>query len=459
MKMIGIVVLGWSLVAAASSAFADNIDQQVQREILRQRIPGVSIAVVHKGKIIKEQGYGLANVEHQVKVSPKTIFQSGSVGKQFTAALIVLLARDGKLNLQDPIEKYIDKLPAEWKGITIHQLLTHTSGLDDPYRILDFKKEYSDEALIELEAKVPMLFKPGEKWQYSNMGYHVLGFIANKAGAQFYGDQLRQRIFEPLGMKTRIINERDLIPHRAAGYDLVKREWKNQEWVSPSLNRTADGSLYLTAHDLALWDLALYQNLPLNLGEKTLSWTPVKLNDGSSFNYGYGWFLSDTNGHKNIEHSGSWQGFTTQISRYVDDQLSVIVLTNRSGANPKRIADLIAGEMIPALKIKPAPVIPDVDQQSKPRAKEILQQILAGTIAREIFTDKVAKAIFPDRLNELAEEIKEYGDIVSLELLKYEEKDAKRRFDYRVKLQQETLIYKLGFDAEGKIFVLNIRVE
>lgn len=148
MKILGVFVLGLSLVAAASSAFADNIDQQVQREILRQRIPGVSIAVVHKGKIIKEQGYGLANVEHQVKVSPKTIFQSGSVGKQFTAALIVLLARDGKLNLQDPIEKYIDKLPAEWKGITIHQLLTHTSGLDDPYRILDFKKEYSDETLI-----------------------------------------------------------------------------------------------------------------------------------------------------------------------------------------------------------------------------------------------------------------------------------------------------------------------
>ena len=130
-------------------------------------------------------------------------------------------------------------------------------------------------------------------------------------------------------MQTRIIDERSIIPHRAAGYDLVKREWKNQEWVSPALNRTADGSLYLTAHDLALWDLALYQNFPLKNEEKTLSWTPVKLNNGSTFDYGYGWFLSETNGHKNIEHGGAWQGFTTQISRYVDDHLSVIVLTNR----------------------------------------------------------------------------------------------------------------------------------
>ena len=459
MKILGVFVFGLSLIGVTPPTFADEIDQQVQREMQRQRIPGVGIAIVHKGKIIREQGYGLANVEHQVKVTPQTIFQSGSVGKQFTAALIVLLARDGKLNLQDPIEKHIDKLPAEWKGITIHHLLTHTSGLDDPYRILDLKKEYSDAALVELEATVPMLFKPGEKWQYSNMGYHLLGFIANKAGGQFYGDQLRQRIFEPLGMKSRIINEREIIPHRAAGYDLVKREWKNQEWVSPSLNRTADGSLYLTARDLALWDLALYREVPLSQSEKSLSWTPVKLNDGTTFNYGYGWFLSEANGHKSIEHGGAWQGFTTQISRYVDDQLTVIVLTNRSGANPKRIADAIAGQIIPGLKIKPVPAIPDVDQQSKPRAKEVLQKILAGTIAKEAFTDKVAKAIFPDRLRELADDINEHGNIVSLELLKYEEKEGKRRFDYRVRLQHETVMYRLGFDADGKIFALNLRVE
>jgi CubicO group peptidase (beta-lactamase class C family) len=329
---------------------ADTIDELVLSEMQRQQIPGISIAIVHKGKIIKEKGYGYANLEHQVKVNPQTIFQSGSIGKQFTAALILLLARDAKLNLHDSIDKYLDNLPAEWKSVTIHQLLTHTSGLDDPYRILDFKKIYTDQALIELETTVPMLFKPGEKWLYSNMGYHMLGFIANKVGGQFYGDQLRQRIFEPLGMKTRIIDERTIIPHRAAGYDVVDKEWKNQAWVSPSLNRTADGSLYLTAHDLALWDLALYQDFPLSTQEKNLSWTAVKLNNGTNSNYGYGWFLSETNGRRNIEHGGAWQGFTTQISRYVDDQLCVIVLTNRSQSNPKRIADLIAGEIVPSLK-------------------------------------------------------------------------------------------------------------
>lgn len=355
MKFIPLILTMLVTLFSNHAANADTIDTLVLKEMQRQQIPGVSIAVVHKGKIIKEEGYGLANIEHQVKVSPHTIFQSGSVGKQFTAALILLLARDGKLNLHDSIDKYLDNLPGDWKSITIHQLLSHTSGLDDPYRILDFKKNYSDQALIELETTVPMLFKPGEKWLYSNMGYHMLGFIANKVGGQFYGDQLRQRIFEPLGMKTRVIDERAIIPHRAAGYDVVDKEWKNQAWVSPSLNRTADGSLYLTAHDLALWDLALYQDFPLTSAEKKLSWTPAQLNNGKYSQYGYGWFLSETNGRRNIEHGGAWQGFTTQISRYVDDQLCVIVLTNRSQANPKRIADLIAAEVVPALKqhVKP----------------------------------------------------------------------------------------------------------
>lgn len=352
MKFIALIIAIFNTLVITNLVHADTIDTLVRREMQEQKIPGVSIAIVHKGKIIKEEGYGYANLEHQVKVSPQTIFQSGSVGKQFTAALILLLARDGKLNLHATIDKYLDKLPPEWQNITIHQLLTHTSGLDDPYRILDFKKNYTDQALIELEATVPMLFKPGEKWLYSNMGYHMLGFIANKVAGQFYGDQLRQRIFEPLGMQTRIIDERTIIPHRAAGYDLVDGEWKNQAWVSPALNRTADGSLYLTAHDLALWDLALYQDFPLTAQEKELSWTPVTLNNGTRSDYGYGWFLSTTNNRKNIEHGGAWQGFTTQISRYVDDQLCVIVLTNRSQANPKRIADLIVGEILPTLKKK-----------------------------------------------------------------------------------------------------------
>jgi len=253
-----ILVLLTSIIC--TGAFADPLDNALLQEMKREHIPGVSIVVLQNGRIVKEKGYGLANVEHGVPATPETKFQSGSIGKMFTAALVMLLVEDGKLKLDDPISRHLANTPKAWEGITIRHLLTHTSGLNDPYEALDFRKDYSDEELIALEAGIPVLFAPGERWSYSNMGYHLLGFICNKAGGAFYGDQLRERIFKALGMGTRIISESDIVPHRAAGYEWVNGALKNQSWISPKLNTTADGSLYLTGRDLALWDLALGGN-------------------------------------------------------------------------------------------------------------------------------------------------------------------------------------------------------
>jgi CubicO group peptidase (beta-lactamase class C family) len=351
MRIIYALLTGISLLMAMPAwVHADQLDDKIKAEMQRQKIPGLSLVVVKDGKIVREKGYGLANVEHQVAVKPETIFQSASIGKQFTAALVLLLEQDGKLSLKDPVSKYLSNTPQAWKNITIEQLLTHTSGLGNPYPKIDLRKDYNDQELIDVAVTIPMEFQPGERWSYSNVGYQLLGFICNKVGGKFYGDQLRERIFKPLGMSTRIISERDIIMHRAAGYDLVNQEWKNQEWVSPTLNTTADGSLYLTARDLAKWDIALMGNSPLNEAQKRASWTPVKLNDGKTYPYGYGWALAQVNGHKSIEHSGNWQGFTTFISRYVDDKLSVIVLTNRSGSNPQKIINIVAADYVAALK-------------------------------------------------------------------------------------------------------------
>lgn len=289
-------------LALSAPAFADKLDDAILAEMQRSHVPGVSIAVVKDGKIIREQGYGFADLENSVKVTPATMFQSGSVGKTFTAALVMLLAQDGKLSLDDPISKHLANTPKAWEGITIRHLLTHTSGLGDPYAKLDLTKDYSEEELIALEAQIPVLFAPGEKWSYSNMGYHLLGFICNKAGGKFYGDQLHERIFAPLDMGTRIISEADIIPHRARGYERKGGLTVNQSWVAPRLNTTADGSLYLTARDLAKWDLALYGDKVLPASVRQASWTPAKLNDGSTTNYGYGWQLFDRNGHKTIAH-------------------------------------------------------------------------------------------------------------------------------------------------------------
>jgi len=351
-----------SVFLFSSPAHADALDEAIQAEMQRQQIPGLGLAVVKDGKIVREQGYGWANLEHQVAVSEKTIFQSGSVGKQFTAVLVLLLEKDGKLKLNDPVSKYLKNTPARWKNIRIHHLLSHTSGLRDAEEKVNYRKDYRDQDLIRIAASVPLLFQPGEKWSYSNTGYHLLGFICNQVGGKFYGEQLRERIFQPLGMGTRIISERDLVMHRAAGYDVVDGQYKNQDWVSPSLNATADGSLYLTAHDLALWDIGLQGEQILSTSMKQASWTPVKLNKGGSYPYGYGWGMSELKQYTILDHDGAWQGFTTQFSRFVEPGLTIIVLTNRSGASLGRFIDIVAASYLPDLQLE--------QEQGKPDGKK-----------------------------------------------------------------------------------------
>lgn len=341
------------LISSAAFAQTDKIDDYVKSEMEKQKIPGLSIAVVKNGEIAKAAGYGFANVELKVAARPETIYQSGSVGKQFTSTLVMMLVEENKMSLDDHISKYIPDAPAIWKDITIRHLLTHTSGISNGlYAQINMRQDYTEDELVKKIASIPLDFQPGEKWSYSNPGYVMLGILIHKASGKFYGDLLREKIFGPLGMDTaRVINESDIIPNRAAGYRLVKGELKNQEWVSPALNMTADGSLYFTVLDVARWDAALYTEKLLKKSSFDQMWTPVKLNSGKTQNYGFGWAFADANGHKLVEHGGAWQGFTTYIARYVDDKLTVIVLTNRAGANPGRIAHGIAGLYHPALQM------------------------------------------------------------------------------------------------------------
>lgn len=334
------------LLALSLCARADALDERILAEMQRQQIPGLSIAVVKDGKIVREAGYGMANLEHQVAVTPDTIFQSGSVGKQFTAALVMLLVKDGKLGLDDPIARHLKGTPPAWKAITLRHMLTHTSGLGDPDHVIKLNEAYDDARLLRAGAGLALQFKPGTKWAYSNFAYQLLGILCTRVGGKFYGEQMRERLFAPAGMASRIISERDIVPHRAAGYDVVNGAFKNQEWVSPSLNTTADGSLYLTARDLARWDIALDGDQVLGGALKTAMWTPVKLSGGASAPYGFGWALDPVLGRPAIGHDGAWQGFTTQATRFPAERLTVIVLSNRSEADPGKLVELIARDYL-----------------------------------------------------------------------------------------------------------------
>lgn len=445
MRLFPLVLI--SLLAASTLAHADPVDDLINAEMKRTNTPGIALAVVKDGKIIREQGYGIANVEHQVPVKPETVFQSGSIGKQFIAALVLLLDADGKLKLDDPISRHLPNTPKSWKNITVRHLLTHTSGMGDPVAKIDLRKDYTDAALIAKAAAMPLRFQPGQKWEYSNTGYHLLGYICNRVGGKFYGDQLKERIFTPLGMGTRVISERDIVAHRAAGYEMVNGQLKNQAWVSPTMNNTADGSLYLTARDLALWDLALYGDTVLNAANKEASWTPVKLKDGTVVPYGFGWDLNPVNGHRRIAHNGMWQGFRTQISRFVDDKLSVIVLGNSTSAPPEKIASLVAAHYLPGLVPK---ALDHVELEITARARDILAHFDKGEAPPKLSTR--AQAVFNKAFLALvAQDMRGFGKLESLEPIERKVKGAVRVYAYRIKFSNDTVVMKFTLNKGGEI--------
>jgi uncharacterized protein (TIGR03435 family) len=357
--------------SVASSPAADlkseqvaAIDGFVTAEMSREHIPGLAVGIYSRGQILLAKGYGLANVELNVPVKPETIFQSGSVGKQFASAAIMTLVEEGKIGLDDSIVKYFPNAPESWKPILVKNLLSHTSGLaeyESPERTgpkgpFYLRLDFTEDQIVEKIEALPIEFKPGEKWNYRNTNYVLLGVMIHKVAGKFFADYMQDRIFKPWNMtSTRLISEADIIPNRSSGYELRGGKLRNQDWVSPTFNSTADGTLYYNVLDLAKWDEALYGTSLLKQSSLDRIWTVYPLNDGNPnpANYGFGWIISKVNGHKVIEHGGAWQGFTCSIVRVPDDNLTVVVLTNLAGANPAQIAHRVSEIANPALKPPP----------------------------------------------------------------------------------------------------------
>jgi len=321
------------------------INRYVQAEMERQRIPGLSLAVLQGDRVLLSRGYGLANVELHVPASDSTVYQSGSMGKQFTAALVEMLVVNGQLRLDDSIVRWLPEGRDVWRGITVRHLLTHTSGVPEyTDSTFDYRKDLTEDELVKFAASRPLDFQPGERWSYSNTGYVLLGVLIHRVTGRFYGDVLRDSVFRPLGMTdSRVISEHDIVFNRADGYQLEERGLKNQEWVAPTLNTTADGALYFTVRDLIRWAVALNHRGMVGGALLDTAWTPVRLSDGATYPYGFGWGIFEQHGHLRIAHSGSWQGFKTVIARYPESGLTVIVLANLAQAQVSAIAFGIAG--------------------------------------------------------------------------------------------------------------------
>ncbi|MGA7024582.1 MAG: serine hydrolase domain-containing protein, partial [Pseudolabrys sp.] len=326
-----------------------KIDRFVSGEMSRQKIPGMAVAVVKNGEAVVAKGYGFANLEHQVPVTTHSIFQSGSVGKQFTAAAIVHLEERGKLRLEDNIARYLPPTKARWGSITVRQLLTHTSGIPEYEDEVDSRRDYSERQLTELVGLLRHRSIPGHKFQYSNSGYLLLGIIIRMITGKFHADYIRENIFEPLGMKTaRIVSDADIVPNRVAGYRMSKDRILNQDWVSPTFNQTADGCYRLSLNDFLAWERGVRARALLKPESWSQIFTPVVLKSGKTHPYGFAWEIRQESGQTVHGHDGSFQGFEAILTRYIEEELTIIALANLAEVDlaqvTKHLAELIHQE-------------------------------------------------------------------------------------------------------------------
>jgi CubicO group peptidase (beta-lactamase class C family) len=315
------------------------MEQVVQSFVSGKQFMG-SVLVARDRTILLDKGYGFANLEWNIPDSPTTKFRLGSITKQFTSASILLLEERGKLKVDDPVKKYMPDAPAAWDKVTIYNLLTHTSGIPSFTGFPDYASTEAipttPEKLVARFRDKPLEFQPGEKWNYSNSGYVLLGYLIEKISGQPYDKFVQENIFNPLRMKDSGYDSNSaVILRRASGYSPGPSGPVNAGYIDMSIPLSA-GGLYSTTEDLLRWEQGLFGGKLLSTASLQKMITPFK-ND-----YACGLAVRMVNGRKLIEHGGGIEGFNTQLSYYPEDKLTVIVLGNLNGSGPSGIAPKMA---------------------------------------------------------------------------------------------------------------------
>ncbi len=314
-----------------------KVDAYVSERMKALHIPGLSLVVLRNGEIVLAKGYGQSNLETGTPASDKTAYALYSITKTFTAVATMMLIEEGKVSLEDPISKHLSDLPAAWRGVTIRHILTHTSGLpnwrDNASKLRDMESDYTKAEVLSLVTGRPLSFPSGERWEYVETGFFLLGMMIEKISGKTYEQFLRERIFQPLGMSdTRLDSRTDIIANRADGYTWQEGGYRKAVWYSPTLTFSTAG-LVSTVLDLAKWDAALYTEKLLKRSTLEQMWTNPKLNNGelvteTGLGFGLSPFTKGGRVHRRVGHVGGAEGFATAMSRFTDDKVTVIVLSN-----------------------------------------------------------------------------------------------------------------------------------
>lgn len=393
-----------------------DVDSAIRRQMASEHVPGLSLAVVRHGRIVRTGAYGFANLEWKAPVTPATRFEIASISKMFAGAAVRILVEEGKLDPEDSVGKYFDGLPAAWSGMRLRHLITMSSGLPEdfasdliPYN-QDVTTPYDDASMLRAFFTLKMAAPVGDRFVYSSPNYAMLGMIVAKIAGKPFPEFVRERILVPGGMtNSSYIDNSAVVPERADGYRTTKTGEIRKGWyLGQYLHSRPDDGVLTTASDLGKWIIALEQRKIVRDPDKL--WVSPGADSGRPLDYSYGWVADTWLGHRRQSHSGGYRtGFHTFIARFPDDDLGIVVLTNCDFSNVRDYVNLLARAYLPDV---PDPSVqktqPDPAPETTRRMAAALQAIARGTIDESAM---FADAVEPIGLEEAALFLKGMGAV------------------------------------------------
>src|ERR1044072_6932501 len=332
-----------ALAQLPASGELGNRSDAVAKQLLSRHTAGVSIAVAREGRLILAHGYGMANVEHSVAVTPETVFHIASISKNILAAVVLQLVDQGKLRLDDDVTKYVPEAPTQGWRVTVRQLLNHTSGIYSftslPNAADNERLELTHEQVLRLIKDRPFDFEPGTRWRYDNSAFYLAGMVVERVTKQEYGAYVREHVFKPLGISSAsLCYARMIVPHLASGYEVDGGALVRAAFMTGKFP-FAGGAVCATASDLAKWQAALDSGRVLTPSSLALMRTPTTLADGTKIDYGLGTRLGSLDGHRVLGHTGGGGGFRPLLESFPDDHLTIVILMNMGdAASPSPVA-------------------------------------------------------------------------------------------------------------------------
>jgi D-alanyl-D-alanine carboxypeptidase len=437
----------------SSAVSADAVDSLVRERMQERNIPGVALAVVKNGRVEKLGTYGYASLEFDVPVSGDSVFEIGSVSKQMTAAAIMLLVEEGKVKLDEKISAYLPNTPDSWRDVTVRHLLTHTSGIKSYTGLSGFElsRRLTLEQFIKQLSEHELEFTPGERNIYSNSGFNLLAYIVQSQSGKPFMDFMRERIFLPLGMtRTADRDPRFMIKQRVTGY-----EWRMGGIQGRDGNLTdlmGAGAIVSTINDMIKWEMALRGDKFLKPESKKEMWTQFTFNNGERSVYGFGWRIADIRGHRLISHTGQTAGFGAAIFRYVEQDVTVIFLSNNGEVGlPGPLAANIAKVYIPTLALREIKTQPDPETGLAQMLLAALKNRIANKPDAAVLSAELVRSLSNERARSANDRIGALGPISSFELVEREKGDETETLRYLVKAGKRLMLWRFVIDTDGKI--------